>query len=139
MKNLFAIFLLGLVIGCVTTPLPTYTIKIDSDPPGARVFFSMSPLPRKEKDKSEFSSREKDYIGLTPCSFILTGTRHGDFIMPKVAKVSKYVGGTADFIAEPPSGSTNLFPQVVSFRGKSAYVAGDKIPSGIFFDMHKSK
>ena len=117
MKTTLLIPLL-LAVGCAHTK--QYTVTVDSDPPGARVFLSMGAMPRKV-DKKHPAPEEsaRDYLGSTPCTATITGDKKGHFLLPEIAYASKYVGGVAVFTAEPPASGTNLYTQILKFRGHS--------------------
>lgn len=131
------VVIIALSVGC-TCVRDVHQVKLDSDPEGAHVFLTLSSTP-KPTDKIRAivqMDTGREYLGITPCTVSFTGDGHGYFATPKIQYVSTYVGGSATFTAEPPSGSTNLFPQSVTYRGNNHYVEGDKIPRGIFFDLH---
>ena len=128
MKIIFLTLLAALLAGCAGTR--PYPVKLESDPPGARVFLSVGATARQ-------AAKNRSYLGQTPCTVEILGDGDGYFELPKAAYVSSYVAGSATFIAEPPSGATNLFPKSVTYRGKSGYQEGDRIPAAVFFDLHK--
>ena len=68
---------------------------------------------------------------------MITGTRSGYFKLPEIAYVSKYMAGSATFIAEPPRGVLTSNTISFTYRGSTGYADGDKIPQGIFFDFTK--
>ena len=129
---------IAFLTGCASVS-DVHHIKLDSDPEGARVFLILASTPKPTDKIREIVQMDtgREYIGMTPCTVTFTGDGNGYFVTPKIAYVSTYVGGSATFTAEPPRGSTNLYPQTVSYRGNNRYVEGDKIPRGIFFDLHK--
>ena len=92
------------------------------------MFYSESAAPQQSEKKSS-------YLGETPCTAMIPGTRSGYFKLPEIAYVSKYMPGTATFIAEPPRGVTNASTQSFTYRGSTPYAEGDRIPRGIFFDF----
>jgi len=83
------------------------------------------------------TAQNRSYLGQTPCTVQITGTKRGHFKLPEVAWVSDYVAGNAIFTAEPPTGTTNTGPRSFNYRGNTEYVEGDKIPQAIFFDFTK--
>lgn len=117
-----------LLCGCASTK--PYAVRLESDPPGARVFLSLGAT-------SGQAAKNRAYLGTTPCTATITGTRHGYFEIPKIAYASDYVAGSATFIAEPPHGAEGQFIQSVTYRGPTEWVQGDKIPQAVFFDMRK--
>jgi hypothetical protein len=130
MKNLFPLLLAVIVTGCSSTK--QYPVRLESDPPGARVFLSLGANAKQ-------AAKNRSYLGQTPCTVEITGDRKGFFKLPEIAFMSSYVAGAAIFTAEPPSGASNQFTQTITYRGKSEYVTGDKIPQAVFFDMSKNQ
>ena len=129
--------IISLSIGCASVR-DVHQVKLDSDPEGAHVFLTLSATPTPTGRIREIVQMDtgREYLGVTPCMVSFTGDGDGCFVTPKNRYVSTYVGGSATFTAEPPRGSTNLFPQSISYRGNNHYVEGDRIPRGIFFDLH---
>jgi len=126
-----ALSLLIVALGCAacsTTTTRQFPVRLESDPPGARVFYSESAAPNQ-------SEKKNSYLGETPCVAMIPGTRSGYFKLPEIAYVSKYLPGSATFTAEPPRGVTNSEPLTFTYRGSTGYVDGDRIPQGIFFDF----
>jgi hypothetical protein len=122
-------FLIPLLLaGCASVP-PTKTVKFESDPPGARVFVAYAP--------DEKSATGKAYLGSTPFEHVFEARGDGGFKLPKAFIYSTFTAPVAVFTAEPPHGSTNLYPQRQVFHGDTVIVDPDKIPPGMFFDMHK--
>ncbi|HEX5219987.1 MAG TPA: hypothetical protein VFZ59_10510 [Verrucomicrobiae bacterium] len=130
MKALPFLIVASLCAGCSTTSTREYPVRLESDPPGARVFYSESAAPQQ-------SEKKNSYLGETPCVAMITGTRSGYFKLPEIAYVSKYMPGSATFTAEPPRGVPTSNTISFTYRGSTPYVDGDKIPRGIFFDFTK--
>lgn len=128
MKSILLATIAAVLCGCASSK--PYPVRLESDPPGARVFLSLGATAKQ-------AGKNRSYLGQTPCTATITGDRHGYFLIPKIAYASDYVAGSATFIAEPPSGSVDQFPQSITYRGKTEYVDGDKIPQAVFFDMRK--
>lgn len=128
---------LALSVGCASVR-DVHQVKLDSDPQGMRVFLTLSSTPKPTNPIRSLMQMDaaREYLGVTPCTVSFTGDGDGFFVTPKIRYISTYVGGSATFTAEPPRGATNLFPQSVHYRGNNHYVEGDKIPRGIFFDLH---
>lgn len=116
--------------GCSTTSTRQYPVRLESDPPGARVFYSESAAPQQ-------SEKKNSYLGETPCVAMISGTRSGYFKLPEIAYVSKYMPGSATFTAEPPRGVLTSNTISFTYRGSTGYIDGDKIPQAIFFDFTK--
>jgi hypothetical protein len=132
MKFLVTTALLGiLATGCASTP-PFRTVKLDSDPEGMRVFYGEGGTP-------QIAEHSKGYVGTTPCTANVPCDRHGCFDIEGIAFYNSFVQATAVFIAEPPFGTTNLFQQEVTYHGDAHFQSPDKVPPGVFFDMHKEK
>lgn len=125
-----ALFLLSafIVAGCASTK--PYAVRLESDPPGARVYLSLGATANQ-------AAKNRTYLGTTPCTVTISGTRKGYFDIPRIAYASDYVAGSATFVAEPPSGAEGQFVQTITYRGHTDYVDGDKIPQAVFFDMRK--
>lgn len=136
--SLFVVVVIVLCAGCASVP-DVHQVTLDSDPQGAHVFLTMSSTPKPaEKARAEAQMNSgREYLGVTPCIVSITGDGDGYFMTPQITVVSRFVGGSATFTAEPPSGSTNLFAQSVTYLGNNHFVEGDKIPRGVFFDLHK--
>jgi hypothetical protein len=106
---LMASLLLG---GCAGAP-PNKAIQIDSDPQGVRV---------------ECNNED---LGKTPTTFSVRTNPEGEFL-------GAWAGGPmVEFVAYPPSGSTNLFIQRKVFSPNGFFKAGDRIPARMFFDLHQ--
>jgi hypothetical protein len=135
----YALILLCAVVFCGCETTRNYSVRLESDPPGAHVFLSSSSTPKRVNKKHPGTvNGARDFLGTTPCVVSIQGDKKGYFKLPQIAYMSDYVNGSAVFTAEPPSSETNLFTQTIIFRGNTDYVGGDKIPSGVFFDMHKA-
>ena len=105
-------------------------ITFESDPPGARIFYGMG--------ANEGFAGNKEYIGTTPCDWTATVDGAGHFKPSGVFVYSIFVPPAVVFVAEPPAGSTNLFPQRLVFHGGALiFTAADKAPGKLFFDLHK--
>ena len=115
-------------LSCSTVKVREFPVRLESEPPGARVFYSESATPNQ-------SEKKNTYLGETPCVAMITGTRAGYFTLPEIAYVSDYVPGSATFIAEPPRGVTNTAPISFSYRGSTRLMDGDRIPRAILFDF----
>jgi hypothetical protein len=101
-----------LLIGCAGAP-PSKTIHIDSDPQGVRV---------------ECNNED---LGKTPTTFTVRTNPEGEFL-------GAWAGGPmVEFVAYPPTGSTNLFIQRKVFSPNGFFKAGDRIPARMFFDLHQ--
>ena len=113
-------------VGCSHTR--PYAVKLESDPPGARVFMQSGALKKKGA---------RDFLGTTPCETTIIGDKQGHFLAPQISYASDYVGGNVMFTFDPPASGTNLFPHSQTYRTHTEYVGGDKIPHAVFFDMTK--
>jgi hypothetical protein len=117
--------------GCASVP-PQRSIKIDSEPQGARVFFGMGP---NEGD----ARKARNYLGTTPLVWDVPPEMidDGKYFKPPGALVySLVVPPAIVFFAEPPDG-TNLFPRNQVFHGGTPFTPADQIPLGVFFDLRK--
>ena len=127
MKSIIPFALAAVVLcGCVHTQ--QYTLRLESEPPGAKVFMQSGAAKKKSA---------RDFLGTTPCETTITGTKDGYFIAPEINYVSDYVAGNITFTFDPPAGATNLFSHSQTFRTPTSYVGGDKIPHALYFDMTK--
>lgn len=115
-----------MVCGCVHTQ--EYKVRLESDPPGAKVFMQAGALKKKSA---------RDFLGTTPCETMIMGTKDGYFIAPQIAYASDYVAGNIMFTFDPPAGSTNLFSHSQTYRTPTDYIGGDKIPHALYFDLTK--
>jgi len=128
MKASALLVVVSICAGCSTTSIRQFPVRLESDPPGARVFYSESAAPQQ-------SEKKNSYLGETPCVAMIPGTRSGYFKLPEIAHVSKYLPGSATFTAEPPRGVATSNAISFSYRGSTSYADGDRIPQGIFFDF----
>jgi hypothetical protein len=121
--------LIGLVLLVAGCAAPRFSMMIESEPAGARVFWSAG--------ANEARATTRNYIGQTPCTW--EGECEGDntFKAPGISVYSSFVPGAVVIEAEPPSGTTNLFPQRQVFHTSVHFHDGDKIPAKLFFDLAK--
>lgn len=124
MKNL-ALLALIVATGCASHQYP---VRLESEPPGARVYFSAGAFKKTSPNRS--------YLGQTPCTAMIEGHK-GYFKLPSVAYASDYVAGIAVISADPPTGVTNSSPKSYTFKGSTDWADGDKIPKALFFDFTK--
>lgn len=125
MKKLLPLF--ALTIGCAN---PQHVIKIDSEPPGARVFFGSGP-------NEQSAEKSRSYLGKTPLEWTMTSDTGNYFMVSGAPVYSSFVPPAAVFFCDPPTGSTNLYPQKQVFHRPTPFTAGDKVPQGVFFDLTK--
>jgi hypothetical protein len=111
--------------GCASPPPPS--VRVESDPPGARVFFGQGA-------NEDFAS-PKDYIGTTPFTWLPPHNGNGEFQITGAMVYSTFVPSAVIVEARPPAGSTNFFAQRVVYHGGTIAHGADKIPAGIFFDL----
>lgn len=131
LRTLAPALLIVLAVGCASAPKDRKrTVKIDSDPPGARIFFGAG---TNEGD----AERKRSYIGTTPLTWITEGNDEGEFETKGALVYSVFVPGAAVFFAEPPANATNLFKKKQVFHGGGLVNPPDKIPEGVFFDLTK--
>lgn len=122
---LCTIFVLALA-GCETLEVaPTRTVRIETDPPGMRIFFS--------NGREDMSEKEREYVGASPCSLTVPCDEEGRFIN----RVSSFARPVAVFYADPPHDAANLYSQRQTFGVPATFRRPGKIPSAVFFDMHK--
>jgi hypothetical protein len=125
--GLLAIF----VVGCAA---PTKTIKFDSEPRGARVFQVFG-----ANENIADSAKGRNFLGVTPFEWTTETEGDGTF-KPKASEIpfySEFVQSVVIFIAEPPTGATNVFPQREVFHINASFQRGTPVPDGIFFQMDK--
>jgi len=121
----FACFALLIGAGCATFH-PTRQVKIDSDPPGMRVYFGIS-------GSEAQAHQQREYVGTSPCTLTVPCDGEGRF----VNKVSSFARPKAIIEAEPPYAATNLFAQQQVFIVPAIFVHPPPIPAAVFFDMHR--
>ena len=133
MKTTTLTLLLALACGCKThTPTEnaptkdTRVIRIETDPPGMRVYFGIS-------GNEESARHQREYVGESPCKLTVRCDEDGRFLN----EVSSFAHPKAVFEAEPPAGTTNLFAQQQVFVVPALFVHPPPIPQAVFFDMHK--
>ena len=119
------------LFGCQSCP-PTRAMRIESDPPGVRVFYTVG------INALSGGAMNREYVGQTPCSYNCPVDCDGKFDLPQIALVSKVMPTLAVFTAESPTDSTNLFTRHQVFRGSAFMMDADNVPGAIFFDLHKA-
>lgn len=126
-----SILLVALIFtGCASAP--KRTVFIESDPPGARIYFG-------EGANEGEADKRKTYAGTTPCNFTPPSQNGGgEFERDGLFLYSEFVATAHIFFAEPASAmGTNLFKKRVVFHGPASFSAGDKVPEKLFFDLTK--
>lgn len=119
-------------VGCAHTPTefaPTkYTrmVKIETDPPGMRVYFGIA-------GTEEAARKQREYVGTSPCSLTVACDEEGRF----QNNVSGFARPKAVFMAEPAANSSNLFAQSQVFAVPAMFIRPPPIPKAVFFDMTK--
>ncbi len=121
--------LVFLLAGCATAQ-PPVNIRIESDPPGARVFFGVGP-------NEQSADSGKQYLGVTPCTWSYQPNRDGTFKLPGALVYSIFVPPVAVFTAVPPNDGTNFFTKRQMYHGGTVATPPDKVPAAIFFDLRK--
>jgi hypothetical protein len=124
----YLVFSAFLIAGCASGP--PVNIRLESDPPGARVFFGMGP-------NEETADGAKQYLGVTPTNWLCKPNRDGSFDLPGALVYSIVVPPVAVFTAVPPDGATNLFTKRQVYHGGTIATPPDKVPGAIFFDLRK--
>jgi hypothetical protein len=126
-RLLFSAFLLA---GCASAPPGNVNIRLESDPPGARVFFGAGP-------NEDSADGAKQYLGVTPTNWSYQPNSDGTFKLPGALVYSVFVPPAAVFTAVPPDSSTNLFTKRQVYHGGTVATPADKVPGAIFFDLKK--
>lgn len=120
-----------LLVGCAA---PTKTIRFESEPQGARVFQVFG----ANEDIAD-GAKGRNFLGVTPFQWTTEVEGDGTF-KPKATEIplySEFVQSVVVFVAEPPNGSTNLYPQREVFHVNATFQRGTPAPDGIFFQMDK--
>jgi hypothetical protein len=121
-------FFLGMVLalcGCKTVDR-NRTVRLESSPPGARIYYGEG----YSRDKAH---RARRFVGQTPCSMTILGDEDGRFDFQGVAFYSSLaVEPFALFEAEA---GTNVLQN--AFRGGAIGRPADRIPDAVFFDFSK--
>jgi hypothetical protein len=114
-----------LAVACSGCAAPRFAIPIDSEPPGARVFWSAG--------ANEGMANVRNYIGQTPCTWF--GERNGDgtFKASGIVVYSSFVQPVVVVTAEPPDGATNAQPKRQVFHLGAMFQPGDKVPERLLF------
>ncbi len=128
MKKIFPLFV-AIVAGCAG-PKPI-DVKVDSDPAGAHIFWSVG------ANEDFASQKNRQYLGTTPFVWTVHPKGDGSFDLPGALIYSTFVPPVGVVTAEPPASATNLFIQRQVFHSGTIATASDKVPQAIFFDMHK--
>jgi len=123
---MWTIFALAIVASGCRTPPPIRTVRIETDPPGARVYFGIAGTPERARE-------QRQYVGASPCVLTVPCDEDGRF----VNTVSSFARPVAVFYADPPSGTTNLHAKSQTFAVPAAFVRPPPIPSAVFLDLTK--
>ena len=126
MTRAASIFLL-LAAGCAA---PKYKISFESEPAGARVYYSIGPNEQALKE---------EYIGQTPCTWELEGNGDRTFKMNAgIFVYSTFVPPVVVFRADPAEATPGLYSQREVYHGANIVRGNDRIPEKLFFDLRKS-
>lgn len=128
-KTTLLLLTLAAVAGCASAP-PTRTVKIDSAPSGARVFWAVGA-------NEGFAKDSRQYIGTTPCTWVASVNGDGSFKLPGILVYSMFVPPVLVITADPPENSTNLFQQHQVFHGGTIATGPNQAPESLFFDLSK--
>lgn len=126
MKTLWLLALVVLAAGCHTPP-PVHTVRFESEPPGARVFFGAG--------ANEHLAPAKSFLGTTPCSGDFVEGDDGGFEIPRIKFYSKFTPGVMVLEARL-DGVTN---RIVFRGGAKFHQPPDKIPPAVFFDLKPAR
>jgi hypothetical protein len=127
----FVCFAACFLVGCAA---PTKTIRFESEPQGARVFQVFG-----ANENIADGAKGRNFLGVTPFTWTTETEGDGTF-QPKASEIpfySEFVQSVVVFVAEPPIGATNLFPQREVFHVNASFQRGAPVPDGIFFQMDK--
>jgi hypothetical protein len=126
------VFCAAFLVGCAA---PTKTIKFDSEPRGARVFQVVG-----ANEDSANNSKGRNFLGVTPFDWTTEVNGDGTFQARSTAVpfYSDFVQSVVIFVAEPPSGATNLFVQREIFHTNASIQSGTPVPDGIFFQLDRT-
>jgi len=126
-RALGIIFMAAVVLtGCVPR---RFTMAVESEPPGARVFWMAG--------ADEQSAKTKNYIGTTPCSWSDECEGDGTFKSQGIFMYSSFVPPVVVVMAEPPTNSAALFPKREVFHCNTPFRKGERIPEKLFFDLRE--
>lgn len=125
MKTFLLLIGAAALAGCST---PMMHIPVDSNPPGARVYFGQGA-------NEDFARGNRQYIGTTPFTWDYQPKGDGTFDIQGALVYSTFVPPAAVLYAEPPS--TNAFPKVIVYHGGTVVTAANKVPHAVFFDCSK--
>lgn len=101
------------------------TVRIESAPPGARVFIAYGVSEAKSEGKEEF-------LGVTPCEARIAALRNGEFeIKPHIA-IASHFGAPPVAVILCRSGTNE---QRHIYKKAAFGREGDKIPAALFFDF----
>src|SRR5436190_1756646 len=118
MKAIIPIFASFLLVGCAA---PTKTIKFDSEPRGVRVFQLFG-----ANEDIASGAKGRNFLGVTPFEWTTETEGDGTFKAKStdIPFYSGFVQSVVVFLAEPPSGTTNLFPQREVFHTNAQFQRG---------------
>jgi hypothetical protein len=99
------------VTGCSSYRGPVWVMRVESSPPGARIYSGTS---------DSYASAE--FLGTAPCNATIP------------AKAGGKIWGTRTIWAVPPVNSPGLYPQSSTF---GSMIHRSQLPSSLFFDLAK--
>jgi hypothetical protein len=118
-----------LCIACAGCAAPRYRVSIESDPPGAKIFYSAGPV--------EDNNRGKEYLGTTPLIWETVGDGQRNFQPPRVGVFNDFVQPVVVLTAVMPSVVANGAgtSRRMIFHGGAIFQPADHIPEKILFDF----
>ena len=106
-----------LLAGCSSYRGPIWVMKVESSPPGARIFASTSAL--------HDSSQPGEYLGTTPCNAAVP------------AKAGGKLKERLTIWAFPATNAPGLYPQSLIFHKWGVVGGSERLPPALFFDLSK--
>ena len=126
MKTIIATIVLTAAVTSFGSDRFTKNIKVETDPPGMRIYFCISA-------NETNAAAEREYVGQSPCAVSVKIDSDGRF----QNNISAFKHPVALFAAEPPALQTNLFAQSQAFPVPALFHKTGKAPDAVFFDMNK--
>jgi hypothetical protein len=123
MRNLFVLAIVVTLTGCATGPR-TKAVRLESEPPGARVFIAYG--------VTEGKAVAETYLGQTPTVAEIPAEKDGTFVIrPHIAFASSF--GTPPVAVVIARHGTNEVRRV--FKKAAFAREGDLIPPAMFFEF----
>ena len=116
-NSLLSTTVAALLVGCSSYRGPIWVMKVDSAPPGARIFASTRAL--------HDASKPGEYLGTTPCN-VAVPARAGGQLRDQIT-----------IWAFPTTNSPGLYSQSLTFHKRTSIGGAERLPPALFFDLSR--